>query len=61
VRELGRLQVVEPQDQFGGAAAGSQQINPQPVSDLKQAAPSRIGIQQWISQWNYYQVDGTER
>ncbi|MEW2523044.1 ABC transporter family substrate-binding protein [Actinacidiphila alni] len=41
-------------------AAGSQQINPQPASRVKQGGTFKTGIQQWITQWNFYQVDGTQ-
>jgi len=41
-------------------AAGSQQVNPQPASNVKQGGNLNLEMQQWISQWNPYQVDGTE-
>lgn len=41
-------------------AVGSQQVNPQPASNVKQGGTLKLPIQQWISQWNPYQVDGTE-
>ncbi|MEY9947698.1 ABC transporter family substrate-binding protein [Kitasatospora sp. GAS1066B] len=34
-------------------------INPQPVSALKPGGELREPLQQWIDQWNPYQVDGT--
>ncbi|MGF1428486.1 ABC transporter family substrate-binding protein [Kitasatospora sp. LaBMicrA B282] len=49
-----------------GAAAPSavprlnaEDINAQPVSNLKQGGVFRNYLQQWIDQWNPYQVDGT--
>jgi peptide/nickel transport system substrate-binding protein len=36
----------------------SAQINPQPVSDLQDGGTLRLPISQWISQWNYNEVDG---
>jgi peptide/nickel transport system substrate-binding protein len=38
---------------------GAQGINAQPVSALKQGGSLRLPITQWISQYNYYQTDGT--
>lgn len=37
----------------------AEDINPQPVSALKQGGVFRSWLQQWIDQWNPYQVDGT--
>ncbi|WIB00987.1 ABC transporter family substrate-binding protein [Curtobacterium sp. MCBA15_012] len=34
------------------------QINEHPVSDLEQGGTLRLPISQWITQWNYNQVDG---
>lgn len=36
----------------------SAQINAAPVSDLEDGGTLRLPISQWISQWNYNQVDG---
>jgi peptide/nickel transport system substrate-binding protein len=36
----------------------SAQINEQPVSDLQDGGTLRLPISQWITQWNYNQVDG---
>ena len=36
----------------------SAQINPKPVSDLEDGGTLRLPISQWVSQWNYNQVDG---
>ncbi|MEV6008628.1 ABC transporter family substrate-binding protein [Streptomyces sp. NPDC051976] len=41
-------------------AVGSQQINPQPASKVKQGGTFKTEIQQWVTQWNFYQVDGTQ-
>jgi peptide/nickel transport system substrate-binding protein len=41
-------------------AVGTQGINPQPASRVKQGGTLKTSIQQWISQWNFYQVDGTQ-
>ncbi|MFZ6991071.1 ABC transporter family substrate-binding protein [Curtobacterium sp. RRHDQ66] len=35
------------------------QINEKPVSDLQQGGTVRLPISQWISQWNYFELDGT--
>lgn len=41
-------------------AVGSQEINPQPAANIRQGGTLKLSIQQWIPQWNFYQVDGTE-
>jgi peptide/nickel transport system substrate-binding protein len=41
-------------------AVGAQGINPQPASKVKQGGTLKMAIQQWISQWNSYQVDGNQ-
>ncbi|MYS20253.1 peptide/nickel transport system substrate-binding protein [Streptomyces sp. DvalAA-14] len=41
-------------------AVGSQEINPQPAGKVKQGGTFTAAIQQWIPQWNFYQVDGTQ-
>ncbi|AIA08238.1 ABC transporter family substrate-binding protein [Streptomyces noursei] len=46
----------------GGSApaAGAQDLNPHPVADLKQGGTLKMAIEQWISQYNPNQVDGTQ-
>ncbi|MFE9427658.1 ABC transporter family substrate-binding protein [Kitasatospora sp. NPDC006697] len=39
--------------------AGAEDINPQPLENVKDGGELRIPLQQWIDQWNPYQVDGT--
>ncbi|MCL9664860.1 ABC transporter family substrate-binding protein [Curtobacterium albidum] len=41
------------------ALPSSAQINEKPVSDLQQGGTLRLPISQWISQWNYFELDGT--
>lgn len=41
------------------ALPSTAQINEKPVSDLQQGGTVRLPIQQWISQWNYFELDGT--
>ncbi|WIB12036.1 hypothetical protein [Curtobacterium sp. MCPF17_052] len=36
----------------------SAQINAKPVSDLEDGGTLRLPISQWVSQWNYNQLDG---
>ncbi|MEU5585227.1 ABC transporter family substrate-binding protein [Streptomyces chrestomyceticus] len=45
-----------------GAApqAGAQGLAPHPVSDLKQGGTMRVSVQQWITQSNPHQIDGTQ-
>ncbi|MFF3640210.1 ABC transporter family substrate-binding protein [Streptomyces sp. NPDC002564] len=43
-----------------GPAADGQDINVRPLSDLKQGGSLRIGIEQWITQYNINQVDGQQ-
>ncbi|UCR89442.1 ABC transporter family substrate-binding protein [Mycetocola spongiae] len=38
---------------------GASQINPHPVSDLKQGGSLRLALSQLPEQWNYYQTDGS--
>ncbi|MEY9963172.1 peptide/nickel transport system substrate-binding protein [Streptacidiphilus sp. MAP12-16] len=45
--------------QSAAPPVGAQGINPQPVSALKQGGSLRLSITQWISQYNYYETDGT--
>jgi peptide/nickel transport system substrate-binding protein len=47
----------------GGAASAppsvnAEDINPQPLSNLKQGGTLTMSIQQWITQYNPYEVDG---
>jgi peptide/nickel transport system substrate-binding protein len=37
----------------------AEDINPQPVDKLKDGGELREPLQQWVTQWNPYQVDGT--
>lgn len=39
-------------------AADAQGLNPQPASDVRQGGSLKLSVQQWISQYNSYQVDG---
>ncbi|MFJ4923053.1 ABC transporter family substrate-binding protein [Streptomyces sp. NPDC088725] len=39
-------------------AAGSQDVNAQPVSKLRRGGTLKLATQQWIHQYNSYQVDG---
>ncbi|MFI1098378.1 ABC transporter family substrate-binding protein [Streptomyces sp. NPDC020917] len=41
-------------------AAGSQEVNAQPADKVRQGGTMKMAIQQWVSQWNFYQVDGTQ-
>ncbi|MHC3424968.1 ABC transporter family substrate-binding protein [Streptomyces sp. DT18] len=40
-------------------AAGAQAINAQPVAKLRAGGTLNLSVQQWIHQYNAYQVDGT--
>ncbi|MFI9273690.1 ABC transporter family substrate-binding protein [Kitasatospora sp. NPDC052896] len=40
-------------------ALSATDTNPQPLSDVRDGGELRLPLQQWISQWNPYQVDGT--
>lgn len=40
-------------------AVGAQDDNPQPLDRIRDGGELRLSLQQWITQWNPYQVDGT--
>ncbi|MGW4641995.1 ABC transporter family substrate-binding protein [Sphaerisporangium sp. NPDC004334] len=44
----------------GGPAVDAADINPQPLDRLKDGGTLRMSIQQWITQYNSQQVDGTQ-
>ncbi|OIV38125.1 ABC transporter substrate-binding protein [Mangrovactinospora gilvigrisea] len=46
--------------QSSAPVQGAQAINPQPLSKIKQGGTFRMSIQQWITQYNLYQVEGTQ-
>jgi peptide/nickel transport system substrate-binding protein len=39
--------------------AGAEDINPQPLDNVKDGGELRSPLQQWVTQWNPLQVDGT--
>ncbi|WP_329174929.1 ABC transporter family substrate-binding protein [Streptomyces sp. NBC_01477] len=49
-----------PKKSAAAPAVGTSGINAQPASRVKQGGTLKLSIQQWISQWNFYQVDGTQ-
>ncbi|MCL2551002.1 MAG: ABC transporter family substrate-binding protein [Actinomycetia bacterium] len=49
-----------PKQSSAPPAAGSQEVNAQPADKVRQGGTMKMAIQQWVSQWNFYQVDGTQ-
>ncbi|RLU99321.1 ABC transporter substrate-binding protein [Streptomyces griseocarneus] len=48
------------QEAKAAPAAGTQDLNPHPASDLKQGGTYKVSIEQWINQYNPNQTDGTQ-
>jgi peptide/nickel transport system substrate-binding protein len=49
-----------PAKQAAPPPAGTTGINAQPASNVKQGGTLRLSIEEWISQYNYYETDGTD-
>ena len=60
VTALGACSSAPPTPQGNAPAVHSQDINPKPVSELADGGTYRWAIQQWITQYNKYQTDGTQ-
>lgn len=60
VTALGACSSTPQAPQGNAPAVNSQDINPKPVSELADGGTYRWAIQQWITQYNKYQTDGTQ-
>lgn len=49
-----------PKKQKAAPAVGSQGVNPQPVSRIRQGGTLKLSTAEWITQYNSLQVDGTQ-
>lgn len=49
-----------PKKSSAPPTVGTSGVNPQPASKVKQGGTVKLSIQQWITQWNSYQVDGNQ-